>query len=345
MISDGNEIEFIKTRNFRRCRFHWHYLRTHFQRSTKAFNLSGTGNIRSKDGLPPEPQSVSIYCLEINKVLNRLPSMDDKQKHIFTKIMNDCTDNLLLRDSEFDFLKKENSRMCFWIWCYLRRTCINNNIMSKLNNKPILGASNDQDDIIAKGLYLDSGLNPEPQTKKQRYSLIIEFFDRLPISHVYSLAYKIALLEHFQMEWNKVLKIEPFSWIDKSNSEWAWHYLSSCKRPAIPTFFIPIPTDKLQMREATIAAFDAWNAEDNAKELFIIKMKRAWSQKKHRDSMIGQKAYSIVMSDGIKAKLDFLSQENNYTKNKIVEKLITQEYNKCQISMKLNDGQNKQKLK
>ena len=63
------------------------------------------------------------------------------------------------------------------------------------------------------------------------------------------------------------------------------------------------------------------------KELFVIKLKKAWSQAKFRGLDNSKKPFNIVMDKSIKDKLDFLSNSQNRPRNEIVEELINTAYN------------------
>ncbi|PSU34071.1 hypothetical protein [Photobacterium lutimaris] len=76
-----------------------------------------------------------------------------------------------------------------------------------------------------------------------------------------------------------------------------------------------------------IYQFDNWNVSPADKQLLIIKMKRAWSQKKRRDKLEGRKAYSILMSTDVKSKLDEMAYEQGCHRNTLLEKIINDSYN------------------
>ena len=57
-------------------------------------------------------------------------------------------------------------------------------------------------------------------------------------------------------------------------------------------------------------------------------MKSAWSQKAYRDKNNGKKAVSIVLSEDIIKKLDFICENTDRRKNEVVTRLIREEYDK-----------------
>lgn len=73
--------------------------------------------------------------------------------------------------------------------------------------------------------------------------------------------------------------------------------------------------------------FYFWDMSYSEKELFVIKLKKAWSQVKFRGQDNRKKPFNIVMDKSIKDKLDFLSNSQNRPRNEIVEELINTAYN------------------
>ena len=73
--------------------------------------------------------------------------------------------------------------------------------------------------------------------------------------------------------------------------------------------------------------FYFWKISYAEKELFVIKLKKAWSQAKFRGLDNRKKPFNIVMDKSVKDKLDFLSNSQNRPRNEIVEELINTAYN------------------
>lgn len=170
-------------------------------------------------------------------------------------------------------------------------------------------------------------LKQNPASNSERYELIIDFFDRYNISR----DLKEEWLESLKQQWIELRSLERFSWLDPKNSdqaEWAWSYLQNNSHTTIPLWYIPTPLTPKEACFSTITAFDIWDAPTDTKMLFMIKMKKAWSQKKHRDKMDGKKPVSIVMSTESKYKLDKLADKLGKKRNETIEWLIHQEFNK-----------------
>lgn len=77
--------------------------------------------------------------------------------------------------------------------------------------------------------------------------------------------------------------------------------------------------------------FDQWveNKSDAEGELFIIKTKKAWSQKKFRDGVANKKVLNTYISKGSKRQLDYLASKNGMKINELIEMLINDAYAKA----------------
>ena len=85
---------------------------------------------------------------------------------------------------------------------------------------------------------------------------------------------------------------------DKKQCEWALTYLNKHS----------ITSDQLRTTSDIERINKTLNYRDiDSATLFIIKMKRAWNQKKSRDKSNGRKAYSFVMDTKIASKLKEIS--------------------------------------
>lgn len=79
--------------------------------------------------------------------------------------------------------------------------------------------------------------------------------------------------------------------------------------------------------------FDQWieNKSDPEVELFIIKIKKAWSQKKFRDGIANKKVLNTYISKGSKRQLDYLTSKNEMKINELIEMLINDAYAKAKL--------------
>ncbi|HCT7900808.1 TPA: hypothetical protein OT849_004913 [Enterobacter cloacae] len=88
---------------------------------------------------------------------------------------------------------------------------------------------------------------------------------------------------------------------------------------------------KLNLKVHSI--FDQWieNKSDAEGELFILKTKKAWSQKKFRDSVANKKVLNTYISKGSKRQLDYLASQNEMKINELIEMLINDAYAKAKL--------------
>ncbi|EIT0365503.1 hypothetical protein L1H67_003918, partial [Salmonella enterica] len=79
--------------------------------------------------------------------------------------------------------------------------------------------------------------------------------------------------------------------------------------------------------------FDQWveNKSDAEGELFIIKTKKAWGQKKFRDSVANKKVLNTYISKDSKRQLDYLASQNEMKINELIEMLINDAYAKAKL--------------
>ncbi|HCT7900807.1 TPA: hypothetical protein OT849_004912 [Enterobacter cloacae] len=79
--------------------------------------------------------------------------------------------------------------------------------------------------------------------------------------------------------------------------------------------------------------FDQWveNKSDPEVELFIIKIKKAWSQKKFRDGVANKKVLNTYISKSSKRQLDYLTSKNEMKINELIEMLINDAYAKAKL--------------
>ena len=247
----------------------------------------------------------------IHDSVNALPRSDDNDESI--RIMMESCDQTLLPDEEFDWINKKDERLCYFVWC---------NLLLKVQDN----AAERVEAGLAPDHYIPlMRINSNPTNIDERHQAIIDFFDK---GIEADLASKRALNEQLYASWQNIYNFtEKFEWLDKkdqSQCDWAWKYLY--ERGITLNFLFPANfSDKYGMG---IASFDICNAHPDTKKLFIVNMKRAWSQKKHRDSLEGKKAYNIVMDVKIKSKLDKLAKDNGKKINETLEWLINQECDK-----------------
>ncbi|MGR5340968.1 hypothetical protein ACPV50_13685 [Vibrio astriarenae] len=306
MKDDGSTIN---TNNIRECRFYWR------------------GLLENGFRLPPEPQKSQQYCTAINAAFDAT-NWDTHTRREYVRDMKNASLAQLIPQKELEWLDKEQERMCFWIWCCCRLLASNDSIM--LWNNPNLNLSFEQG--FNPFPYSALGLSEYPRTAKERHQLIVEFLDKSSMN----LDFKRSLLEFWKQHWGETFLTEKFFWVDNKDDEqcaWFANYITNNGDFQIPAWFIPEPTTTQERYDACIAAFDIWPTDTSTKKLFIIKMKKAWSQKKHRLAMKkkNKKSYNFTLSCSAKEMLDEMAEHAEISRNEFLERLIKMEHSRSAL--------------
>ena len=223
--------------------------------------------------------------------------------------------------SNFDWIDTENERLCDYIWSCVRilkpsTSYYNLNIdkVDIFNNGVSLNLTNNY-------LFEINKIPLLPKDSKAKKAAIICFFDLLNNEP----KIKNTILNTLKEKWIFVSKIrDVVQWADSNNKEWAWNYLY---KGSNPIWFVENGHPKNHLN-GIITTFDLLNDSEDRRELLLAKMKSAWSQKAYRDKNNGKKAVSIVLSEDIIKKLDFICENTDRRKNEVVTRLIREEYDK-----------------
>ncbi|EHU5196862.1 hypothetical protein KY955_002321 [Vibrio vulnificus] len=303
MINDGLSIS---TTNLRECAFYWRYL-----------------NERGFIGEEIEPTTAKEYCFAIDFFLEQ-QLYNNEERRLFIREMRQARSKQLVHPQQLEWLDKMNERAHFWMWCVCR-LLEENNFASNSFNPGTLNA-----DRSTMRIYNQIGLSIYPRTEKERHRLIIEFLDKSYLP----LASKQSLLEYFKAQSSQLFTAGKFTWITREDNEcyqqyeWACDYITKNKHFSIPYWFIPAPTTDRDMLEAAIAAFDIWPVDSSTKQLFILRMRKAWSQKKHRASLEkkNKQSYNFTLTTKVKKMLDRMADKEGLSRNEVLEKLIKDKY-------------------
>ncbi|WP_318478847.1 hypothetical protein [Photobacterium leiognathi] len=296
----------INTTNLREGAFYWHFLKE-----------------KSLIGAEIEPETANQYCLAINSLLEQKFYNNDERRY-FIREMKQALDHRLVSPKQLKWLNQVNERVHFWMWSFCR-LITQNNFTTNLSNPYQLNF-----DINAPHIYSQIGVSLNPRTANERHQLIIDYLDKSFIP----LASKLSLLEHFKAEAGSLFSIGKFTWMNRKDNElyqqyaWAYNYITNNKEYSIPSWFIPTPTTEREMLDAAIAAFDIWPVDSSTKQLFILRMRKAWSQKKHRASLEKKKkqSYNFTLTTKVKKMLDRMADRDGLSRNEVLEKLITEKY-------------------
>ncbi|MCL1062600.1 hypothetical protein MK852_10685 [Shewanella benthica] len=230
----------------------------------------------------------------------------------------------LLPDSSFDWLDVKNSRLIYFIWFYLRVSDEPDLLLLGNPPQPLFIMKYHSEASSINGIYNKMGGNLNPANSKERLKEIIDFFDKC---HADTQSLK-NFLDHLKSYSHNCLSDrKSVTWLSAANTiqtDWAWNYLLS--EQMINDMLKPL--NDVERYNAIVVTLDSWLRHPAEKELFVLRMKKAWSQKKHRDGLVGKKAYNITMSNDVQGMLEELAERSDSKINKTLEKLIRREYKK-----------------
>lgn len=136
---------------------------------------------------------------------------------------------------------------------------------------------------------------------------------------------KINFINSLREEWHIYsTPLDETKWIKKDDIvqiEWAYQYLNK-NHKLISTPLAPIYTnDKYNMILTSLDIILFTNSREY-KELFLLKMRKTWSQKKFRDSGKAKKPYHLPLTKASHNQLDFLSKQMNKPIAQVLEFII-----------------------
>lgn len=224
----------------------------------------------------------------------------------------------------FDWIDIKNDRLCNYIWSYIRvlkTTWSFNGAQDILINKDDILNTNKYYTLGNNCIYETLSLESLPKDSKTKKQTTIEFFDLLDTSS----EIKCNIVNALKIKWMRVSENnDVVRWATTNNQLWAWNYLYQSKNPL---WFIENDNPNNYL-DGLITTFDLLNDAEDKRALLLSKMKSAWSQKSYRDKNNGKKAVSIVLSEDIIKKLDFICENTDRRKNEVVTRLIREEHDK-----------------
>lgn len=219
--------------------------------------------------------------------------------------------NYVVRKEHFEFLDKKNKRQILYFDKWVKR-----NFICTFNHVP---------EIFKNDIYIESLTN----------------FNQISINGSSdSITEKIQKLNFFKIEWSSIfLNKKAISWLDKNKQEqvqWAYEYLKLKGKIAFDR--LVDPTD---LYTFVISEIDTlWIGNAAEKQLFLDKMRRAWSQKKFRDDGKTKKPYHLPLTKEAHKQLEFLTQVLNKSPSQVLEFIIEDKYKEYQQYMSKRVGKN-----
>lgn len=287
------------------------------------------------------PQELSQ---QIDHMLNNAPHTKGNNiriDNLITRLKSVVEENIPDK-AHFEWLRKnEIPTLCLW-WVIKKNE-------SNIFAKDIKYSPKNKETLNIPQFKNGNILSESAATRhEERLQDIIAFLDNLIVAgseHIYT---KSELLSRVKDEYiNKRPLRLSLPWLTPENQdacEWAWSYtmdyhkkylnryikdsynLSFRKRTLFnnefTTNYNPDPSSTLEYVLAVNAAFELWSAGDDARELFITKIKRAWSQYNLRHSRKDKKPVNCFINASTKKKLEIYCEKTNRTITDVIEALI-----------------------
>lgn len=267
-------------------------------------------------------ENIKLLNLEIETHLkNQYQSADMWHKLVLFRCEY-LTD--LLSINLFDWM--DNDIACFYAWGRIRKFH-NLETLDKLSLMiDTISIDLAKENPVFINYYEQLNLNKHPSSTKERKHLIIEFFDsQTPLSNIEQ---KTNLLEKIKLEFAFLYNNKkPFHWLsekDENRCEWTWNYIK--EHSDFCQYLSPINNNERYL--SIYISYYLWSAKEDTKKLFLIRINKAYSQQKFRESIKGKKALNIFIDEESKKKLDKISKKMNEKINKTIELLIENEYSK-----------------
>ncbi len=207
--------------------------------------------------------------------------------------------NMLVGSDYIKWINKNDKRLIIWLYMYLKDTGIFKGMVAMEDNSAIENYYS----IILSNIDIDSSDLGEKETGLTN------------LKNIWANA-KTPLI---QTKWINVNDVEQL--------DWTWEYLKKLNKNVA----IPSPANDQEKYSAILASLDRmsiyndnWRPAD--KELFMQKIRKAWSQKKFREADKVKKPYHLPLTKQAKKQLDWLAQFYNTKNNIMLETLIKEKY-------------------
>ncbi len=234
-----------------------------------------------------------------------------------------CYQHSKLPNSNLKWIDETDIRVIVLMWHQTPQLTspINPIVMSNYDN-----AESPQEihrvDQILKPLHSLPYIQSQPSTKprsEKEYREALKNFYQLWEAPLYS---KLSSLQmHLRIEESIFKYRKSFNWLDAKNAEqieWASNYIQNGLNENFPY----VCFDGSQKLILIVLIFDRWFADDAQKELFLIKMRKAWSIKKFRDKNKSKKSFNFLLDRSIEKQLNDLASRTGLSKNKIIEQCV-----------------------
>lgn len=267
---------------------------------------------------PPAKPDKMTEALINTHLINLFPTYAEGERNI-QKIRN-WYNQSALNDHDLTWLKQKNDRLIHWLW----------HLLISFRNVPNLIGYFITTEIKTNNPHSADffdyfSFNRNAYSTKEKHELLIKAFELTVLAR----EDKIEILNKLKERWQWIENNENFNWIDNNDamvSKWAIDYLKAySKKNALTINDLNYISFEHPFNELALL-FDTWSIGSSDKKLFFIAMKKAYSQKKHRDKQVGKKQCSFNLSENTVNQLSEIAKIKGLPKNHILEHLIYIEY-------------------
>ncbi|EHR8826113.1 MULTISPECIES: hypothetical protein [Enterobacter] len=273
-------------------------------------------------------------CESINQSLrNHLASSVERAR--FIENMKIKCDYSLVRIEDFKWLDVDE-RAAYWFWSFFlspREMTVHMPSASSSSNVPDISFPYP---VTPPGSILPLSINT---SHKSRVDSIVQYFDQWKLdrhvdAQLFSQGFspakmKSQIIIQLKSRWSEIYsEKDPFGFIkDRSdeNMSWAWRYIKNYPHPLFDHKSLA-PASKKETELALYCVWDTAPDDGIAKKYFMSEFKKAWSQKKFRDSSKDTRVLNTRLPKDVKEKLDFMSRKYNKSIADMVSYLIEGAY-------------------
>ncbi|MGK0269458.1 MAG: hypothetical protein ACI88H_000089 [Cocleimonas sp.] len=254
------------------------------------------------------PTSIENFMRAIDKCRG-----NEDKKLFYARLKRRC-DNNLINEEKLNWINKKNPRVCYFVYQKLKQTKADSLNLYLMSQKSFL------DERSANKIWISTGAS----TLVEKINEINKTINCINVN----IEAKERYINDLKGIYTSTLKTNNFEWVilNETLHEWFYSYmdknLPDKNRNFIPDSFIDNPF------YSAIEMYDDWQPSHNSeKELFKIKLRKAYQQQSYRQNKAGkEKTYTYSMPLNIEDKMTEISRKLGVTRNKILTDLINEKH-------------------
>lgn len=273
-------------------------------------------------------------CESINKNLHSHLALSVERAR-FIEDMKLACDYSLVRIEEFKWLAI-NERAAYWFWSFFLSPKEMTVYMPSASGSSNIPEISFPYPVTPPGSILPLSINASHQ---MRLESIIQYFDQWQLDRYMDAQLsaqgfspakmKSQIIIQLKARWSEIYsEKDPFGFIkDRTdeNMSWAWRYIKNYPHPLFDHKSLT-PASKKETELALYCVWDTAPDDGIGKKYFMSEFKKAWGQKKFRDSSKNTRVLNTRIPKDVKEKLDFMARKYNKSIADMVSYLIEGEY-------------------